>query len=88
MSLFAIVALALAGLGVYCAYKNPKLGAAILVGIAVLTVVYLIGEEESTSIPTSTPTSSGSVPAAEPPGSSPLSGPVQSTQPETEAPGS
>ena len=51
MTLFAIVVLALAGVGVYLAYKNPKLGGAILVGVAIITVLWLIGKDPST-VPT------------------------------------
>ncbi|MFC8350969.1 hypothetical protein [Streptomyces sp. NPDC057280] len=48
MTTFAILALALAGLGVYLAYNNPKLGAAILVGAAIFTLMWLIGEDKPT----------------------------------------
>ncbi|MFJ4805990.1 hypothetical protein [Streptomyces murinus] len=63
MTLFVVVALTLAGLGVYCAYKDPKLGAALLVGIAILTVLWLVVERDT---PTSSPTpeSSSSSPRA------------------------
>jgi hypothetical protein len=47
MTLFAIVVLALAGVGVYIAYKNPKLGAALLVGVAIITVLWMIGKDPS-----------------------------------------
>ncbi|MGW7749410.1 hypothetical protein ACWGKF_43435 [Streptomyces chartreusis] len=37
--------------GVFSAYRNPKLGAAILVGLAVITVLYLILEKAPTVFP-------------------------------------
>ena len=57
MTLFVVVALTLAGLGVYGAYKDPKLGAALLVGIAILTVLWLVVERDA---PSSSPTPEGS----------------------------
>lgn len=42
MSLAALVTLALAGTAAFLAYRNEKLGAAILVGVAVLTALYLL----------------------------------------------
>jgi hypothetical protein len=46
MTLALIVALALGGLGVYVAYQNPKLGAALLVGLGIVTVLYLVMEKD------------------------------------------
>ncbi|MFC8198316.1 hypothetical protein ACFUTV_23405 [Streptomyces sp. NPDC057298] len=70
MTLFGIVAITLAGLGVYIAYKNPKLGAAILVGTAILTVLWLITEKDPSSTPADqrqpVPTISSPVPWADP----------------------
>jgi hypothetical protein len=43
------VALALAGAGVYAAYRNPNLGAALLVGIAILTALYVVWEHPRSS---------------------------------------
>ncbi|MEU6688478.1 hypothetical protein [Streptomyces sp. NPDC046832] len=62
MTLPLIVALVLGGLGVYVAYKNPKLGAALLVGLGVITVLYLIWEKDPTVFQTGNPSSS-TVPA-------------------------
>ncbi|MEV7210954.1 MULTISPECIES: hypothetical protein [unclassified Streptomyces] len=85
MALALIVVLALGGLGVYVAYQNPKLGTALLVGLAVVTTLYLISEKDPSvfetdspvpSAPVQTPsgTSSGQAPptpaaSASPPGS-------------------
>lgn len=71
MTLFAIVVLALAGVGVYLAYKNPQLGGALLVGIAIVTVLWLIGEDPfvdptQPGSGTSFPTSSVSEPVPSP----------------------
>lgn len=62
MTLPLIVALVLGGLGVYVAYKNPKLGAALLVGLAIITVLYLIWEKDPTVFETGNP-SSATVPS-------------------------
>lgn len=63
MTLFVVVALALAGVGVYCAYKDPKLGAALLVGIAILTVLWLVVERDT---PSSFPSATEPVPPRAP----------------------
>lgn len=42
IDLTAIVLLTLGGLAVYLAYQDEKLGAAILVGGGVITVIYLL----------------------------------------------
>lgn len=88
MTLFSIVALSLAGLGVYCAYKNPKLGGAIVVGTAILTVLWLVTEKEASS-PSQAPAPGASSPApwAEPPRTL-LPSPAHSAVPQTEPPGS
>lgn len=46
MSLLFIVTFVLAGVGVYIAYRDPKLGAAILVGLGIVTVLFLIWEKD------------------------------------------
>ncbi|MEU9756987.1 hypothetical protein AB0D90_28285 [Streptomyces althioticus] len=46
MSLLLIFALVLAGVGVYMSYRDPKLGAAILVGLGIVTVLFLIWEKD------------------------------------------
>lgn len=58
IDLTAIVLLALGGVAVYAAYKNPQLGAAIMVGIGVVTVLYLLlyGSGHSTTTPFQAPT--------------------------------
>ncbi|WP_146232377.1 hypothetical protein [Streptomyces sp. NWU49] len=53
-----IVALALAGVGVYAAYRDPKLGTALLVGFAIITVLYVIWEKDPTVFETDSPPSS------------------------------
>lgn len=53
-----IVALALEGVGVFIAYRDPKLGASILVGLAIITVLYLIWEKDPTVFETDNPPSS------------------------------
>ncbi|WP_151775792.1 hypothetical protein [Streptomyces abyssomicinicus] len=46
MTLPLIVALALGGVGVFIAYRNPQLGTALLVGLGVITVLYLVWEKD------------------------------------------
>jgi uncharacterized membrane protein YfcA len=58
MILALIVALALGSVGAFIAYRDPKLGAAILVGLAIITVLYLIWEKDPTVFETDTPPSS------------------------------
>lgn len=58
MSLLLVVALALGGVGVYIAYRDPKLGAAILVGLGVITVLYLIWRNDPSLSQTVSPTKS------------------------------
>ncbi|MGW1903058.1 hypothetical protein ACWCQB_38115 [Streptomyces hirsutus] len=67
MTLVLIVVLALGGLGVYVAYQNPKLGGALLVGLAVVTALYLILEKDPSVFETDSPVPS-MVPAQVPPG--------------------
>jgi hypothetical protein len=67
MTLPLIVALALAGIGVYIAYRNPRLGAAILVGLGILTALYMVWEKDPSVFQTSVPSMSstpGHVPSA------------------------
>lgn len=81
MTLPLIVALTLGGVGVYVAYRNPKLGVALMVGLAIITTLYIIWEKDPSvfqtgDIPASStvPTPSGSAatqPA--PPAASPSS---------------
>ncbi|MDX3321178.1 hypothetical protein PV415_30165 [Streptomyces sp. ME03-5684b] len=59
-----VVALTLAGLGVYIASRNPALGAAILVGVGILGVIYVVLATDSAAFPTKAPASST---APEPP---------------------
>ncbi|MEU6495741.1 hypothetical protein [Streptomyces sp. NPDC046984] len=67
MTLLLIVALALAGVGVYLAYQNPKLGAAMVVGLGILTALYLIWSKDPTVFPTSVPPTYSTSPAQTPP---------------------
>ncbi|MFC7830949.1 hypothetical protein [Streptomyces sp. NPDC057375] len=53
-----IVALTLAGLGVYIAYRNQALGAAILVWVGILGVLYVILATDPAVFPAETPPSS------------------------------
>jgi hypothetical protein len=57
-----IVALALGGAGVYIAYRNPKLGAAILVGLAVIGTLYLVWEKDPSVFQTDMPPVSPTLP--------------------------
>jgi hypothetical protein len=41
-----IVAFALGGVAVYISYRNPQMGAALLVGLGVVTVLHLIWEKD------------------------------------------
>ncbi|MFE1841622.1 hypothetical protein [Streptomyces sviceus] len=60
MSLTAIVALALAIAAVALSYRNPKLGGALLVGIAVLGAIYALLGAQTTTPPDQTPAPSSS----------------------------
>ncbi|WP_329583295.1 hypothetical protein [Streptomyces sp. NBC_01361] len=60
MPLEAIVALALAAVAAVAAYRNEKLGAALLVGVGVLTVLYLLlGAQDTVEDGTKGPIPSG-----------------------------
>jgi hypothetical protein len=63
-----IVALALAGAGVCAAYRNPNLGAALLVGVAILTALYVVWEKDLSVFQTNAPGSSPVAPAPAPHG--------------------
>ncbi|MFD7078457.1 hypothetical protein ACFV9G_29900, partial [Nocardioides sp. NPDC059952] len=87
MTLFTIVAMSLAGVAVYWAYKNPKLGASLLVGAGILAAVYLIGQQDASQAPLQAPApaASSSVPAVAGPPPSPSvssSGQAPSARPE------
>ncbi|MDX3516117.1 hypothetical protein PV755_45730 [Streptomyces caniscabiei] len=71
MTLLLIVALMLGGIGVYIAYRNPKLGAAILVGLGIVTVLYIIWEKDPTVFQTDVPPSPVVSTVLTPPPSSP-----------------
>lgn len=85
MSLLLIFALVLAGVGVYMSYRDPKLGAAILVGLAIITVLYLIWEKDPPVFETDRPSPSaptyvlladpGGISGHVPTGSSPMPSP-------------
>ncbi|MFI1245027.1 hypothetical protein [Enterococcus casseliflavus] len=87
MTVFGIVALSLAGLGIYLAYKNPKLGAAIVVGTAIVTALWLITDQDSSSADPHqpVPSTTSPVPPADPPQPSMSSDPAS---PGTVPPGS
>jgi hypothetical protein len=62
-----IVALALGGVGAYIAYRNPQMGAALLVGLGVITVLYVVWEKDpSVFQPGVAPAPSTYSPAPEP----------------------
>lgn len=65
MTLLLVVALALAGGGVHIAYRNPRMGAAILVGLGILTALYLVWEKDPGVLQTGVPPVPA--PAATPP---------------------
>ncbi|MFD7283483.1 hypothetical protein ACFV80_42475 [Streptomyces sp. NPDC059862] len=69
MTLPLIVALALGAAGVYIAYRNPQLGAAILVGLGIVTVLYVVWEKDPSVFQTGVPPASATVPAQAPPAS-------------------
>lgn len=52
-----LVALILGGAGVYVAYRNPNLGAALLVGVAILTGLYVVLEKDPNVFPADAPPS-------------------------------
>ncbi|MGW9595419.1 hypothetical protein ACWHLZ_34610 [Streptomyces chartreusis] len=54
-TLALIVVLTLGGVGVYVAYRNPKLGGALLVGLAIVTTLYVVLEKDSSAFPTNEP---------------------------------
>jgi hypothetical protein len=66
-----IVALALGGVGTYIAYRDPKMGGALLVGLGVVTVLYIVWEKDpSVFQPGVGPVPSTYSPAPEPHGTS------------------
>ncbi|WP_329332683.1 hypothetical protein OG252_51950 [Streptomyces sp. NBC_01352] len=67
MTLPLIVALALGGVGVYIAYRNPRLGAAILVGLGIVTVLYLIWDKDPSVFQTTVPSTVSTAPTQSPP---------------------
>lgn len=81
MILPLVVALALGGVGVYIAYRNPRLGAAILVGLGIVTVLYLIWEKDPSVFQTGVPSVSTSAPVQTPPAGAPASGTSPMTPP-------
>ncbi|MBJ6613920.1 hypothetical protein ACFT8V_33330 [Streptomyces griseoincarnatus] len=72
IDLDTIVVLTLAGVAVYLAYKKPDLGGALLVGIAVITLLVLLldgdqekdGEQKACTAPASQPFQLGCLPPA------------------------
>lgn len=69
MTLALIVALVLGGVGVYMAYRDPKLGSAILVGLAIVGTLYVVWEKDPSVFETDVPPASPSLPVQVPPGS-------------------
>lgn len=51
MMLTVIVGLALGGAAVYAAYRDQKLGAAIVVGLTVVTVFFLLMDRDPSAMP-------------------------------------
>jgi hypothetical protein len=64
-TLFLIVALVLGGLGVYITRRDPKWGTPLLVGAAIVTVLYLIWDHDesraSTGVTPTSPAVSGQI---------------------------
>jgi hypothetical protein len=81
MPLEAIVLLFIAGWAVYNAYKNEKLGAALLVGVAVLGVLYLLLDHDESAEVAPKPTSSTAVPTQT--SATPEAAPSKTTQEES-----
>ncbi|GAB2966106.1 hypothetical protein GCM10027075_77360 [Streptomyces heilongjiangensis] len=81
MTLPLIVALVLGGLGVYVAYRNPKLGGALLVGLGIITVLYIIWEKDPTVFQTGNPPSSTAPAEPSTPASTPAPAPPASGSP-------
>jgi hypothetical protein len=52
MTLLLVVTLTVAGIGVHLAYRNPRLGAAILVGLGTATVLYVVWQIDPSLTPT------------------------------------
>ena len=61
-TLFLIVAITLGGLGVYLTYRDPKLGTPLLVGAAIVTVLYLVWDHDQSRTSTDVPPASSAVP--------------------------
>ncbi|MFF1401068.1 hypothetical protein ACFVZD_46105 [Streptomyces sp. NPDC058287] len=70
MMLMLIVALALGGAGVYASYKDQKLGAALVVGLTVVTVFFVLMDKDPSAA------ADGTVPPAAP-AVTPTAPPVQ-----------
>ncbi len=81
MTLPLIVALALAGVGVYIAYRNPRMGAAILVGLGIVTVLYLVWDKDPSVFQTGVPPVSSTAPTQPLPPGGPTEAPAPSTSP-------
>ncbi|MGW0630490.1 hypothetical protein [Streptomyces sp. NPDC002758] len=79
MTLPFIVALALGAAGVYIAYRIPQLGAAILVGLGIVTVLFLVWEKDPSVFETGVPPVTSTAPAQAPPASLPPALVVPST---------
>ncbi|GHE14152.1 hypothetical protein GCM10010339_83750 [Streptomyces alanosinicus] len=82
MTLPLIVALALAGVSVYISYRNPRLGAAILVGLGILTALYMVLEKDPSVFQVGVPPTPSTAPAQVFPGNqteTPASGASPST---------
>ena len=70
MSLMAIVALSLVGVATFAAYRNERIGSAVLVGCAALAAFYLLvdPQEDKREAPQAPPAPTASVAAAVTPG--------------------
>ncbi|MGW2749118.1 hypothetical protein [Streptomyces sp. NPDC001450] len=66
-TLFLIVALTLAGVGVYITKRDPKWGTPILVGVGILTALYILWDHDQsrsqTVVPPAPSVTSSSVPS-------------------------
>lgn len=61
-TLYLIVALVLGGLGVYITRRDPKWGTPLLVGAAIVTVLYLVWDHDQSRTSTDVPPASAVAP--------------------------
>ncbi|EMF52387.1 MULTISPECIES: hypothetical protein [Streptomyces] len=86
MTLALVVALALAGVGVFIAYRDPKLGGALGVGVAILGVLYVVWAMDPSVFPRDTPAPSTTWTPNQGPQDSPAGGPPTAPSSATASP--